>query len=129
MRYLVGTLTLTLTRITLLATLVSLASVGCKKEKTEVVLEAPVASFDQAPAIPSTMPTVNAPVQSVPVGNGTFDKAQEAAAEGRTADVRRLLEAKVRSGHASPEEVRLVREACKSPFDKACLDDLRSKYP
>jgi hypothetical protein len=52
-----------------------------------------------------------------------------AAADGRLADLRRLLEAKVRSGHGSPDGVRLVRKACLVPFDKACIEDIKSRYP
>jgi hypothetical protein len=58
-----------------------------------------------------------------------LDKALEAASEGRPADVRRLLEGKVRAGHGTPQEVLLVRKACSSPFDKACVEDIKAKYP
>jgi hypothetical protein len=128
-----------------------LGSVGCKKSKTEPVLDAPlvvvsspapnavappVGTFDQAQGNPDAMPTVTTPVQSIPVGTravpvsaSQLERAIEAAAEGRSADVRRLLEAKVRAGHGTADEVRLVRKACSSPYDKACIDDIKSKYP
>jgi hypothetical protein len=137
--------------LAILLVCVGSVSVACKKEKTEPVLEAPivavstpalnavappVATIDQAQGNPSSMPTVTVPVETVGVGNknapgkpGVLDKASEAALDGRSADVRRLLEAKVRAGHGSPDEVRLVRRACSSPFDKACIDDIKAKYP
>jgi len=84
-------------------------------------------------ATTTATPTVTAPTATATVkpagGQSLLEKANEAAAEGRSADVRRFLEQKVRAGHGSPEEVRLVRKACSSPFDKACVDDIKSKYP
>jgi pSer/pThr/pTyr-binding forkhead associated (FHA) protein len=86
-------------------------------------------------ATPTTTTTaaVTAPPATATVkpagGQSLLDKANEAAAEGRSADVRRFLEQKVRAGHGTPEEVRLVRKACSSPFDKACVDDIKAKYP
>ncbi|MBF5066682.1 hypothetical protein G6O45_26055, partial [Salmonella enterica subsp. enterica serovar Istanbul] len=71
-------------------------------------------------------PTVTIPK---PSSQSILEKANEAAAEGRSADVRRLLEGKVRAGHGSPEEVRLVRKACSVPFDKQCVEDIKAKYP
>ena len=58
-----------------------------------------------------------------------LERANEAAADGRPAEVRRLLEFKVRGGHGSPDEVRLVRKACSVPYDKLCVDDIKAKYP
>ncbi|MDB4935627.1 MAG: Adenylate cyclase [Labilithrix sp.] len=69
------------------------------------------------------------PTTAKPAGPSVLDKALEAAAEGRSADVRRLLEAKVRAGHGTPQEILLVRKACSSPFDKACVEDIKAKYP
>jgi pSer/pThr/pTyr-binding forkhead associated (FHA) protein len=86
----------------------------------------PTATTTATPAV--TAPPATATVKPVG-GQSLLDKANEAAAEGRSADVRRFLEAKVRAGHGSPEEVRLVRKACSSPFDKACVDDIKAKYP
>jgi pSer/pThr/pTyr-binding forkhead associated (FHA) protein len=79
-------------------------------------------------APPVTAPPPTATVKP-PSGQSLLEKATEAAAEGRSADVRRFLEAKVRAGHGNPEEVRLVRKACSSPFDKACVEDIKAKYP
>ena len=75
-----------------------------------------------------TAPPATATVKPA-TGQSVLEKATEAAAEGRSADVRRFLEAKVRAGHGNPEEVRLVRKACSSPFDKACVEDIKAKYP
>ncbi len=130
------------------ASLASLPAMGCKKDESEPTIDAslvvvtspapnavapPVATFDQAPGNPNAVPTVTAPVQTVPVaapGRPSMrERAFEAAQEGRSGEVRRLLEAKVRSGHGSADEVRLVLAACKSPFDKACIDDIKAKYP
>ena len=108
---------------------------------------APVAPATTPPAPPSgvrpppphaTTATTTAPAVTPPpttatvkpaTGQSVLEKATEAAAEGRSADVRRFLEAKVRAGHGNPEEVRLVRKACSSPFDKACVEDIKAKYP
>lgn len=62
-----------------------------------------------------------------PQGN-LFERAQKAVLEGRPGEARALLEGKVRSGHGTPEEVRLLKAVCKSPPDSACLDDIKAKY-
>lgn len=88
-----------------------------------------------ATATPGTVtatPVVTAPpvVTAKPASaQSVLEKANEAAADGRPAEVRRLLESKVRSGHGSPDEVRLVRKACSVPYDKLCVDDIKAKYP
>ena len=81
-------------------------------------------------APPTTQPAVTTPpTVKPPAGPSALERAVEAAAEGRSADVRRLLESKVRAGHGTADEVRLVRKACSSPYDKACVDDIKAKYP
>ena len=120
--------------------------VGCKKKEPVAAVEsdAPVvvAPLPTVPPIaPMAAPATGATTPDVPAGSASasarsrspgstslLEKATEAAAEGRSADVRRLLEAKVRSGHGSVEEMRLVRKACSSPPDKACLADIKAKY-
>jgi pSer/pThr/pTyr-binding forkhead associated (FHA) protein len=81
----------------------------------------------------TTTPTAvvtSPPVTTKPAtGQSLFERASEAAQEGRSAEVRRLLEAKVRSGHGTPEEVRLVKKACSSPLDNPCVEDIKAKYP
>lgn len=57
-----------------------------------------------------------------------LEKARTAALEGRSSDVRALLEGRVKSGHASAEEVKLVRGACQAMSDMVCLDDIRKRY-
>ena len=70
------------------------------------------------PPVPAPKPTANA-----------LEKAREAALRGEPAAVRQLLEQKVRSGHGTAEEANLVRQACKAMGDRACSDDVKSKYP
>ena len=83
-----------------------------------------------APATTTATPAVTAtPTAKPPSSQSVMAQAIEASKEGRSAEVRRLLEAKVRNGHANGDEVRLVREACKNPYDKACVDDIKLKYP
>jgi hypothetical protein len=67
---------------------------------------------------PAPKPTVNA-----------LEKAREAALRGEPVVVRQHLEQKVRSGHGTAEEANLVRQACKAMGDKACSEDIKSKYP
>ncbi len=78
-------------------------------------------------------PTVTAPVSATVTGKppavNLVDRAIQAGKEGRDADVRSLLEGRVRSGKAGGEEVRLVKEACKKMHDSACLDEIKLKYP
>ena len=93
----------------------------------------PPATAHTTTAAPGTVATQPASTPTVapkpPSGPSALERANEAALEGRFADVRRLLESKVRAGHGNPDEVRLVRKACSSPFDKACVDDIKAKYP
>gem|GEM_PF-4200188 len=57
----------------------------------------------------------------------TLERARQAALEGRSRDVRKLLEAKVRKGLGTAEEVRLVKGACQAMNDAACLADVKKK--
>ena len=106
-----------------------------------------VASTAPAPPPPTPAPTRTTPTSHTTVTNATTsvptsapapapkpsvnttEKAREAGLRGEFAVVRQLLESKVRSGHGTPDEARLVREACKAMGDKACSDDVKSKYP
>jgi pSer/pThr/pTyr-binding forkhead associated (FHA) protein len=74
----------------------------------------------------ATVPGVAPP--RVPA-QSAVDKARQAVLEGREQDVRNLLEARVRSGKGSIEEVRLFRAFCRQVHDQACVDELRAKYP
>ena len=61
--------------------------------------------------------------------SSVVDRAQKAILEGRPQEARALLEAKgVRSGHGTPEEVRLLKALCSSPPDSVCLEDLKRAY-
>lgn len=63
-----------------------------------------------------------------PAGPSNLERARQAALEGRTGEVRRLLEGSVRSGHGSPEEVKLLKGACQAQSDMACVEDIKAKY-
>lgn len=76
-----------------------------------------------APPLTTTAPSVD------PARSETLEKAREAGLRGDFVAVRQLLETRVRSGHATVEEMRLVREACKVAGDRACVEDIRAKYP
>jgi pSer/pThr/pTyr-binding forkhead associated (FHA) protein len=76
-----------------------------------------------------TNATTGAPPATPPPKTTALDKAREAALRGEPAAVRQLLEQKVRSGHGTPEEANLVRQACKAMGDRACSEDVKSKYP
>jgi hypothetical protein len=70
-----------------------------------------------------------APPPPPPTGRGAspLERARSAALSGRSAEVRALLESKVRTGHGTPEEIRLVKGACQAMSDTACLDDIRAR--
>jgi ABC transport system ATP-binding/permease protein len=73
-------------------------------------------------------PTATAPPTTPKAQVSHYDRAQKAVFEGRPAEARQILETKVRSGHGTPDEVRLLRALCKSPPDPGCLEDIRAKY-
>lgn len=95
----------------------------------------PVSAPVPAHGTSGTLPTASTPNATTSAtsksagGQSLLERASEAAQDGRPADVRRLLEGKVRSGHGTPDEVRLVRKACSSPLDELCVDDIKAKYP
>lgn len=82
------------------------------------------ASISSPAPTPKSTPTTTSTASTPSV----LDRARTAALEGRPAEVRSLLEARVRSGHATPDEVKLVRGACQAQGDIACVDDIRKKY-
>jgi pSer/pThr/pTyr-binding forkhead associated (FHA) protein len=61
--------------------------------------------------------------------SSAFERAREAGLNGNYPEVRRLLETKVMGGHASADEARIVRQACKAMGDTACSDAIKAKYP
>jgi hypothetical protein len=69
------------------------------------------------------------PTTAKPPAQSPLEKAQKAALDGQPAVVRSILESRVMSGHASPEEARLLRAACKQMGDIACADAVKAKYP
>lgn len=80
-----------------------------------------------ATATPPPTPPPTTPPK--PPSANAFEKAREAAMNGNPAEVRKLLEGRVMSGHASAEEARLLRAACKQMGDIACADAVKAKYP
>ena len=81
------------------------------------------------PTTTTTPPATTAPPSAKPAPTNVLEKATEASLQNRPAEVRQLLETKVRGGHASIDEARLVRAACKKMGDTSCKDDIDSKYP
>jgi pSer/pThr/pTyr-binding forkhead associated (FHA) protein len=86
---------------------------------------------------PSLAPTRTTPTSHTTVTNATtpkaptpsaFDRAAQAALRGDYGVVRQLLDNKVRSGHGTPDEVRLLREACRQQRDVACVEDIKQRY-
>ena len=61
----------------------------------------------------------------------TEEQTKEApvAAAAESAQVRKALEPRVMSGKGSPEEVRLLRSACKAQTDVACVEKINKLYP
>jgi pSer/pThr/pTyr-binding forkhead associated (FHA) protein len=83
------------------------------------------------PSMTSTQPPT--PTASTakppPAGPSAYDRAVQAAKDGQPGQVRALLEGRVRGGHGSLEEARLVKAACKAQGDTGCRDDINQKYP
>ena len=78
---------------------------------------APAPKPDPAPA-PAPKPATN-----------NTEAARAAALKGDMGTVKRLLNDSVRSGHASMDDARMLKEACKATGDRACVEDVKSKYP
>jgi pSer/pThr/pTyr-binding forkhead associated (FHA) protein len=120
------------------ATPTDLPAVSTTKDAGAVAIS-PVAPPPTPPptrTTPTSHTTVTYATASVPTSSSppkpsanVLDKAREAALRGEPAAVRQLLEQKVRSGHGTPEEANLVRQACKAMADRACSEDVKSKYP
>jgi pSer/pThr/pTyr-binding forkhead associated (FHA) protein len=70
-------------------------------------------------------PTSGTTPTAKPSGVSVLDRARAAALDGRAGEVRALLGARVRSGAGTPEEVRLVKGACQSLGDMACIEDIK----
>ncbi len=80
---------------------------------------------------PTTTPAVTPPVATTakPTLPSVLERARTASLENRPSEVRQLLGGRVSSGHASPDEVGLVRAACKAQADRTCTDEIKAKYP
>lgn len=78
-------------------------------------------------AVPTAPPTTTPkpPTQT----QTPFERAQKAALDGSPAAVRAILEQRVLSGHGAPEEVRLLKAACRQMGDVTCMETIRQKYP
>lgn len=87
---------------------------------------ATVTSATTSVAAATTKPEPTTP--PAPKGPSAYERAVEAAKLGNAGEVRRLLENRVRSGHGTIDEARLVKEACKAQGDTACRDDVKNKY-
>ena len=117
---------------------VLVAMMGMMPPACEKLLgEKPAASqdpVDPPPVLPTT--TVTAPPTYVPPDPGgaiptsstsvpgtppETVKARAAAAAGDSKTVKKVLSDKVKAGKGSPEEVQLLRVACKDLKDKPCL--------
>jgi hypothetical protein len=68
-------------------------------------------------------------VSKLRLNDRRIDLARDAALKGDAATVRRLLEQTVLAGHGTMEEARLVRESCKAMADRACVNEVRLRYP
>ncbi|MBX3185482.1 MAG: protein kinase [Labilithrix sp.] len=92
----------------------------------DVASPALIAPIVIAPPIDDDEPLSSAaPSASLsPRAAAILERARTAALEGRANDVRTLLERKVRAGHGTPEEMRLVKNACQALADVACVEDV-----
>ncbi|MBX3233042.1 MAG: FHA domain-containing protein [Labilithrix sp.] len=91
-----------------------------------------VTSGTMNPAPPAPNPQPAAPPAPAPAPKpkeSTIDLARAAALRGDHQGVRRLLDPVVKSGHASPDEVNLLKQTCKDQKDKACIEEIKAKYP
>jgi hypothetical protein len=80
----------------------------------------------------ATQPTATATATHTarPSGGNVFPQASALVTSGDPAGARALLEPRVfGSGHATTEEVNLLRGICKSQHDKSCTAAIGSKYP
>jgi hypothetical protein len=103
-----------------------LADVGCTKSAPPEIADAgapPVASpaltlADPTPAepVPAEPPAPEAPVASaLPIPSGRKDAERDVAA------MRQALEARLASGSATVEEIRMLRALCRHQNDRDCV--------
>jgi hypothetical protein len=78
----------------------------------------------------TTTATATATHTARPTGGSVFNQASALATSGDTAGARALLEPRVfGSGHATPDEVNLLKGICKAQHDKSCTAAIGAKYP
>jgi len=81
----------------------------------------------------ATQPTATATHTATarpPSGGSVFSQASALVTSGDNAGARALLEPRVfGSGHATGDEVKLLKGICKSQHDKSCTAAISSKYP
>lgn len=82
-----------------------------------------------APPTAATSAPPTATTAPKPTPRSDFERAKEASLAGNTAQVRHILEMKVRAGRGSTDEALLVYGACRAARDKACWEDVKAKYP
>ena len=98
---------------------------------TTRVVPPPHPTQTTAPTVAPTTSATTAPTSTTvkPTGQSVVEKARLAGLDGRDQEVKNLLEGRVRTGKAGPEEVRLLKEACKKLHDSACVEDIKRQYP
>lgn len=114
---------------------------GCAKLLGKSNAAPPGSSSHSPPALPVTSATAPpiwtppdtgqaapAPTPAV-AANPDLAKAKAAHQAGEHKKVRALLEKKVKSGKATHEEAMLLQESCTVLKDKACLGEVRAKFP
>lgn len=79
-------------------------------------------------SVPTSAPAPSPQPKPTATGN-VSERAREAGLRGDYAAVKQLLEQKVLSGHASVDDARVLRAACKQLGDKTCSDAVKAKYP
>ncbi|MBS2013793.1 MAG: FHA domain-containing protein [Deltaproteobacteria bacterium] len=90
----------------------------------------PKAPPTHATAASATPPGTTAPpatTTSKPSQGSNFDRASQAALNGRYGEVKTLLQPAARAGRATPDEVRLLLQACKQLHDQQCQDELKPR--
>lgn len=76
-------------------------------------------------ATPGTTTTPPTATTAKPTAGSNFDRASQAALNGRFGEVRTLLQPAARAGRATQDEIRLLLQACKQLHDQPCQDELK----
>jgi ABC transport system ATP-binding/permease protein len=105
---------------------------------TQSSVTPPTTAPTQRPTPTSHTTVTNATTPPTPTGppptptkpaDSPLERARKAALDGQPAVVRSILEKSVMSGHATAEEARLLKAACRQMGDVACAEAVRAKYP